>query len=300
MALNASGGTRLMGLAALEVFRSLDCPVFYVDPHHDRLSGVYPPGTTEVQLNRRVPISTLLQCAGVQMPECGAPPIPAKYRYFATELLSNIRHYGEALGMLDWSASTAVGSLQSRPLESWHLAARPFIELLDRLRELDLARVVNRQRQFYDETARYFANGGWLQQYVVASVEALRERLPAIQDVAQGLQLVTDQGVRHQADVAVLMDNRLHLIECRPKLLRKGNAGSGAQTLYKLDTLAPLLDTLSARGMLLSYRPLRDVDVRRAGELGLVVVQERQLQNLEGYLEQWLRAAESHNTLIRS
>jgi hypothetical protein len=85
-----------------------------------------------------------------------------------------------------------------------------------------------------------------------------------------------------------LAGNRLHLIECRAKKLKKGSARSGAEAVHRLDELRVLGRDLDARMMLLSYCPLRDVDVRRMQLSGIRVLQEKQLQNLRFYLQDWL------------
>lgn len=42
IALNATGGTKPMSIAAYEVFREFDKPIFYVHPEHDRIIWMHP------------------------------------------------------------------------------------------------------------------------------------------------------------------------------------------------------------------------------------------------------------------
>jgi len=162
------------------------------------------------------------------------------------------------------------------------------MELLERMRDLGLAYAQNGQLVFLDETARFFANGGWLEQYVYATVDSLRQRIPAIQDNVQGLVVERGEQVRNEVDVAFLADNKLHVIECKAKRFKKGNSTTGAEALYKMDTVTAMMGGMQARAMLVSYKPMREVDLRRAKEMGIEVLQEKELQDLQGQLEKWV------------
>ncbi|MGB1256210.1 MAG: Card1-like endonuclease domain-containing protein [Thiolinea sp.] len=288
IALNATCGTRPMSMAAYEAFRAFEKPIFYVHPRHDQLVWMYPRGLERHQLADRIKMTNFVIAYGGQVLEKGNRSVPRAYRAFAQELIANIRHYSHALGALNWFANTAEKDLRSKPIERWHLESRPFVELLERIRDLDLAQAHGKQLIFRDEEARFFANGGWLEQYVYATVNSLKKQIPAIQDSVQGLVVERGEQVRNEIDVAFLADNKLHVIECKAKKFKKGNSKTGAETLYKLDTVADMIGGMQARAMLVSYRPLREVDLRRAREMGIEVLQEKELQNLRSHLETWI------------
>ncbi len=89
--------------------------------------------------------------------------------------------------------------------------------------------------------------------------------------------------------MAALIDNRLHLIECKARKWTKTapKAGPGADALYRLDTLKDLLGGLNARAMLVSYQALPDHDRQRAADLRIDVVAGRDLQRLREKLKRW-------------
>lgn len=288
IALNATCGTRPMSMAAYEAFRAFDKPIFYVHPRHDRLVWMYPRDVEGHQLANRVQIPDFVASYGGKVLESGSVSVPTAYQAFAQELVANIRHYSQALGSLNWFAKTAEKNLRSKPIEGWHLEDRAFVDLLERIRDLDLARAQGKQLIFRNEAARFFANGGWLEQYVYSTVNSLKKKIPAIQDTAQSLMVERGERVRNELDVTFLADNKLHIVECKARHFRKGDSKSGVQTLYKMDTVADMVGGLQARAMVVSYRAMREVDLRRAKEMDIEVVQERQLQSLGAYLEEWV------------
>jgi hypothetical protein len=287
IALNASGGSRLLGLIAYEAFRAAGKPVFYVDTQSSRLLDLSAPQAPGYALAAQLGVEQLLQVRGFEV-EPQQRPVHARHQAFAQELVSNIRHYSPALVNLNWLAASAGNSLSSKPVESWHLASRTFIELLDRLRDLGLASMQRKCLVFPGEAERWFINGGWLDDYVRTTLAELCEQYTQIQDVAAALTITDNAALSHEVDHVFLAGNRLHLIECRAKKLKKGSARSGAEAVHRLDELRVLGRDLDARMMLLSYCPLRDVDVRRMQLSGIRVLQEKQLQNLRFYLQDWL------------
>ena len=143
--------------------------------------------------------------------------------------------------------------------------------------------------RFRSEAARFFVNGGWLEEHLYRLCLSLKKSTP-IQDVGQGIEVereVRHQPVRNELDVAFLANNRLYIIECKTKLFKSGSGGSEA--LFKLDTLTDLLGGLQARGMLVSFQPLRDADLRRAADLRIEVCCGSELVELTSRIERWVQ-----------
>lgn len=288
--LNASGGSRLVSLVASQVFQNLNKQVFYVDAQIDQLISVHPHDSPVCVLGQRVDVPQYLMASGYEVHGESEITLTASQRAFAQELLANIRHYSGALAILNWLAASAGSGLQSKYIESWHMSSPAFIGLLDRLRDVGLALVNRNSLVFTSESAKFFVNGGWLQDYVGLVVDELRGRVSGIQDFKQDLSVSKAGELQCGVDSLVLMNNRLHLIECRAKKFKKGNAKNGAEALHRLDEVMVLEGNLQARTLLLSYCPLRDVDARRMQLMDIKVLQEKQLQNLRFHLEEWISA----------
>lgn len=98
---------------------------------------------------------------------------------------------------------------------------------------------------------------------------------------------VNGKEVRNEIDVATIVNNKLHLIECKTKNMQS----NGDDTLYKLESLKDLLGGFQARAMLISFRPLRYVDITRAKDLGLTLIGPDQLNQLPLHLKNWFNDA---------
>jgi hypothetical protein len=102
-----------------------------------------------------------------------------------------------------------------------------------------------------------------------------------------------EREVRNELDVASVVNNKLHIIECKTKGMRD----DGDDTLYKLESLRDLLGGIQARAMLVSFRPLRYNDISRAKDLGLALIGPEELAELDRHLLQWFSKAGGHSFL---
>ncbi|MEZ5536867.1 MAG: DUF1887 family CARF protein [Thiolinea sp.] len=288
IALNTGGGSRLLSLLAYGLFRSAGKPVFYVDTEANRLIDLSEPEAESYQLSGKMTLEQVLQVRGFEVQQRNAFAVRATHRAFAQELVANIRHYSQALANLHWLAASTASGLSSKPIESWQMASPVFIALLDRLRDLGIAVVNHKCLVFTGEAERWFINGGWLEDYTNITLASLSEQYEQVQDIAAGFTVRQDDEAAREIDTALLVNNRLYLIECRAKKLKKGNAGRGAEALHRADELREMNREFQARSLLLHYCPLREVDVRRLQLMGINVLQEKQLQNLRFYLQEWL------------
>ncbi len=287
--LNATGGTKPMSIAAYESFRAYELPVYYVHPESDQLIWLYPEDRPSHQLADRIRLPDFIRAHGARVTERGQSQVPVQYQELAQKLIDDVAYFSNALGVLNWYANSAEKTLRSDPLESNHIGFDALQDLLDQLEQIGILTVQDDRLRFKDEPARFFANGGWLEQYIFAKVNSLKKTLPTIQDTAQSLQIVRGTGTsKNELDVVILANNRLHLIECKAKTFKKGDANSGTETLYKLDSLADTIGGLQARAMLVSYKTLSDHDAQRGRDLRIKVLQGQQLQQLDTQLRDWL------------
>jgi hypothetical protein len=295
IALNATGGTKPMAIAAYEVFRTFHKPIFYVHPEQDRLIWMYPHGLPARDLADRIKLRPFLKAHGADVAERPARfGMPEALKRLAESLVRHVERYQSALSTLNWAAMKAEAgkSLVSQDLSD-PLRRDDFRQLLDWFEAEGLLAVRDGRLRFADESARFFANGGWLEQYVHATVLALKRETPAIQDIGRGLEVTRQAGqgkVRNELDVAFLAENRLHVIECKTRKFsdETENGGAGAEAVYKLDALANLLGGLQARAMLVSYQPLSPHILNRARDYRITTCAGGELQNLRERLRKWL------------
>ena len=290
IALNATGGTKLMSIAAYEAFRAYNLPIFYVHPREDRLVWLQPENGPSQELADRINLEAFLLSHGASVKGCPRRNVPeAGDLTLAETLITHVDRYSRALGTLNWLAG------QARPPA---LTVEP--ERIDG--ELDaligvfeehgkLHREADRLR-FPDAAARFFVNGGWIEAYIFDQVRRIRREDAHIHDAAYAVEVERTQGAKrvpNELDVVFLRNNRLHIIECKTRRFSEaGENSAGAEALYKLDSLRDLMGGLQARAMLVSYRPLPGHDRTRADDLGITVCAGNQLRHLRRHLRDFM------------
>lgn len=296
LALNVSGGTRPMALAAYEVFRQLDRPVFYVHPRTDHLVWLFhpehPDGMPSRDLADRIKLGAFMSAHGAQVESTGpAQGVPRALRALCDDLVAHCEALARPLATLNYLAGTAEGSLYSESLSYGLQRADDLQALIDRFAAAKCLARAGDRLVFPDEERRFFVQGGWLEAHVFGVVFGVQKARPTLQDIARGVQVCRRVGqgeVRNELDVAFLADNRLFVVECKTACLDRDDAGTVA--LYKLDSLADLLGGANGRAMLVSFRPLPEFQLRRAAELGIEVVSGSELASLESRLLGWIPA----------
>lgn len=295
IALNVTGGTKPMAIAAYEVFCTEQCPIFYVHPETDHLIWMHHPDRPPSRdLADRVKLPRFLLAHGARVKAQGSPlGVPEPLRLLNHELIHAIDGYQKPLATLNWAAQTAEGGLVSepiKPLDVWRDPA--FQALVDLFEQAGYLSVDGQHLVFADEDSRFYANGGWLEAHVWGLCLSLKKET-GIQDIARGLEVErqTRGGpVPNELDIALLANNRLRVVECKTRKFEPapGFSGKGADTLYKLDALTDLLGGLKAKGMLVSYRPLGAHDLQRAESHGIQVCDGAKLKELSANLSRWI------------
>ncbi len=290
LALNATGGTKPMSIAAYEEFRELERPIFYVHPEEDRVIWLHPSKQAGQDLADRIKLPEFLQAYGATVTAQGETfGVPADDRELTEEIITRIAYYSKALGALNYLAQQATGSLKvelnPQQMNDYIL---DLIHLFSKHKRLSIDK---QTLTFPTEEARFYVNGGWLEQHVWGQCLNIKKQ-SGIQDIGRSVQvkrLHQGRPVRNELDITFLKDNRLYIIECKTKRFSAKDQGGGADTLYKLDTLKDLLGGLQAKAMLISFTQPNDYDVQRAGDLRLALCCYNELPKLTEKLLAWVK-----------
>ena len=297
IALNVSGGTRPMSIAAYEIFYELGKPVFYVDPTTDRVTWLHRRDWPSFELADHIKLPAFLRAHGTvlnsQGPRSG---VPKQLRQLTAALVKDVQGLARPLATLNWLAQQAEQDLVSPTLTGGQLRWQELMTLVARLQAEDVCELRNRRLHFASEEMRFFANGGWLEAHVFGLVYGLRKDIPLLQDVGRSVEIIrqdSGQAVKNELDVAFLANNRLHIIECKTKrFIQNGERADhdtpSADTLYKLDTLKGLLDGVRTRVMLVSFQPLSAWDRQRAVDLQIELCSAQQIARLRAVLRRWI------------
>ncbi len=284
LALNVTGGTKPMAIAAQEVFHAAKLPIFYVHPARNEVMPLFsdePP----FRIEERVRLADYLAIHGFRELRLDQREYSEDHFLYAAEFVKEVRRFAGPLRTLNWLAGRAKGTL--RMALARHSDDPRLGELLDKLERYGIARMEKRVLIFPDEAARSFANGGWLELHIARVIDECAGEL-GVQDCARSLEVESGGGAPNELDIAFLAHNRLFLIECKTKRLDGlETEGPGAESLYKLDSLTAL-GGLNTRGMLVSYQPIERWDRQRAADLGIRIIEGEQLRNMADHLRKWV------------
>ncbi len=290
LALNLSGANQLASVAAYETFRAYEQAVFHIHPTTDELTWLLPQQKASLNVQDSIRLEVFLKAYGLRLSSVPNRSIEdGKVLSLAQSILLDREKFAAVLPTLNYLAKSAEHTLRSDIVPE-----KPGLKALIALFiESGLLDYHEQRLIFRDEQARFLANGGWIECHVFDALRQCREKVPQIQDIAYGVNVrrfINGQDVPNEIDVAFLCNNRLHLIECKTLLFKsRKRKQSGANTLYKLDTLAPLLGGMHARAMLVSYMDLHEYDRRRAQDLEITICSGEQLLHLKENLLRFIR-----------
>ena len=290
---NASSGDHQHLLALYEVIRAYPIECFMVEPDLDELHWLVPFDRSNLKLADKLKIKDFVAISGAEIEDIANHGIVEKaYRDLGAKWAADHADLGHALSQLNYlAAKTNEHTLKSEALNRSQQNDIALQTLIDDLEEAKIATRNGDILEFTSEDARFFANGGWLEEYVYGTLLTLKKDIPTLQDAAQGVEIVrnvTSGKVRNELDVVALANNKLHLIECKTK---KFQPGEGNNVVYKLDSLAELLGGMDARALLVSYKGIRPSEKLRARELDIEVICEEDLADLRYKLKTWLLKA---------
>lgn len=304
IALNVTGGTKLMAVAAQEVFRSEGKPVFYVNVETDEvllIGGVGKKAASQ-PLRAKLKVHEMLTAHGYQVTTQEQPQITRELRDLTARLIDHVTSAGQALGTLNALARVARDDkgLQVE-LTPYQIDSHALGDILALFTDAGLARLQGRALIFKNEEARFFANGGWLEAHVYEVLQSLRSQFEGLSDVAMGVRVgfsgakaKSTGNDKNEIDVAFLYRNTLHLIECKTANLAQpgsGNDDKATEAIYKMESLLKL-GGLRTRGMVVDYRgqlSQSEANRKRAEEAGIAIVSGPQLKDLKGAISRlWL------------
>lgn len=288
IALNLTGGTKPMAIAAQMACFYNDIPYFYIRPDTNEVQLYMPVDNSmnAYQISSKLKLSDYLEVHGYHLEPEMAPStrfLSDKAHDLQKTLVLNAQTFSEAIGTLNRLANEAE---KQRTLSTYIPEFRipSFDNLLDKFQNADILSVSGNTLRFTSEDARFFANGGWLEDYVFDTVRKLQ-----LQDCMKNCEVYKQSrfASKNEIDVALMAKNRLYLIECKTRNFSRDEK-IGQDTLYKLDSLLPDLGGLNARGMLVSYRQLDSATRKRANDNKIKVVEASQLQGLENQIRTWI------------
>ena len=290
IALNVTGGTKLMALAAQSIAEAAGWDVFYVDVDTDEVIWLGKNAPPRRKLTEQLRLRHYLMGYGYRLRGgIQRPQVAPRQQTLIDTLLMQIGSLEKPLAQLNWLAQSAEdkGRLDVE-LDPQQQDSRSLEALLRHFEDAGVLRIDGARLSFNGKNQLDFAKGGWLEHHVFHTVSRLTGEL-GIRDKAANLEVTDANDVRNELDVAFMARNRLFLIECKTARMDKPEAPKANDTLFKLAEICRRVGGLGTRGMLASYRSLRDAEKRLAQALNIELVCGAELVRLDEKLKAWVR-----------
>ncbi|WP_044413438.1 Card1-like endonuclease domain-containing protein [Thiomicrospira microaerophila] len=291
---NITSGTKTMSIALYELalMTADEGTQAYYQNLDDTLSWYVPLTTERHEIIDRVKIKPFLLSHGVDTLNQSHSRVAPQWRPLIDELVMNLSQYQSAISTLNFHAVSA--SYNPNLVSENEIKSRfPSLNaLLKLLQDHGLIQWQGPYIKFPSEQARFFCAGGWLEEHVYHTIRKMMAKNKRIQDLAQGLEVYSLlQGkantIKNELDVAVLVNNRLVVIECKTYQTDKENSPV-PDSLYKLDTLASQTGGAFGRGIFICLNPLKPNDYERAKRYNIEVIQGDRFAQLQTALERFI------------
>lgn len=290
VALNLTGGTKLMALAAQSVAALAQWKMFYIDADTDQLTWLGAGKSHRQALNEQLRLRHYLRGYGFTIGEEPVhPQLPPAQQILTETLIRQIGSLETSLAQLNWLAQQAEDRRQlTVKLDD---AQRDSLSLHNLLRQFSDADVLSEQNgtlRFRSDEARTFVKGGWLEAHVFRTLSGLTAPL-GIRDKAANLQVIDDSGVKNELDAVFIARNRLFVIECKTARMDRPEAPKANDTLFKLAENCRRIGGIGTRRMLVSYRALREPEKKLAKALDIELVCGAEIAQLTEKLKIWVK-----------
>jgi hypothetical protein len=288
IALNLTGGTKPMAIAAYNTFRDADFPTFYFTERTNEVLQMES-GERFILQPPKIHIEDYFQLYGypVRSKNKITRTVPQERQKIGDTLVADNEHFARALSTLNYDISEARRNNPNTLTVHLNYPNTPNLkEIINLLEKHKLLTLRGSSVQFINKDALQYANGGWLEEYVFNEIK----NIPNIQDIALNIEIENERkGIKqnNELDVAFLHKNILYILECKTKNY-KGEE-QAQHELYKLETLKKL-GGIRTQTAFLSYRELPFHIRDRAEGADIEIIEQEDIAVLRKTIENWITA----------
>ena len=300
IALNVTGGTKLMSIAAENAFSALGKPIFYIDTDSNHILFISKNEEQKwlpnLEMKAKNKIDIYLSAYGSTVLSTQNPIEREKYLPAIEPFIKNYDNYTQVIPLLNLHATLS----QSNGYKSEYTKDNKKIGKLDELLlGLDYQGLLNYDGQtidFKNREIKTFLNGGWLEDYTYFQLKEIAN----IEDIACGADVANpkfklgkneysseNKGNKNEFDIVFMAKNKLHIIECKTQLMDKNGGIKADDILYKLETLKDY-GGLMTKKCLVSYFEVPEQVKNRANFLNIEIIQGKDLQRLKSKIQEWI------------
>jgi len=275
VAVNLSGGSKLISLVAQNVFAGKKYTCFYALPHQSELVEMRGGLVHYSQLRDKINLTDYFKVHGftvISKREKNLKLVSGSHA-LCRELLSDFDKYGQHVSYLGKLAAGAEDHFSLKSKADITQEERPLFDLFSR--HGFISGFDDKTVTFASEDDRSFCKGIWMEDYLHQILKSISKDA-GLQDFATSVEIESASGIRTELDAAFLCRNRLYIVEA--KTARMHDKGTGV--LCKLENLKDFAGT-DVFDILVSLRGLRNFDGKIAREQGLYLVQGSEINDLE-------------------
>lgn len=294
--INITGGSKLMSIAAWQVFNQPQHHLYYVHLHQDSVIWLNH-DQADHPISDSIKLPDYFAAHGYQVIGNSATPAHPVLMQLARTLAEGA-YQNEHVALINTGIeeSKTGGNNLTIPYKS-SKKMDAFIKLLC---DANIARVKHNHLHLDDSGVWRFLNGEWLEQVTLDAVLQLKQQNPKFQDIAIGLKVTNpnqkfvglnglQQTLSNELDVVILRDNTLYLIECKGG---KKFPNEADNYTTKLDSLRDTLGGIKGKGLIISQYALTQGSEKRAAEYRIKTLSGNQtIKNLKEHLATWLGCA---------
>lgn len=282
---NVTVGSKPLAIVLHEQAISLDFSVFYLNTN-DQLNWFWPRHQPTLALEDVIKCEPFLMAHGIDVLSAKTPQMRPELVSFFKEQLSGFEEGELLIRNLNRLAFQGKSNYQA-VLSNADLENEALQQFLNGLHQHGCINLNGKCVDFIDEESHFFANGGWLENWVHVHLDRIKTQLPALQHHLASVELRYGASeIKNEIDNLVVYNNNLYVIECKTVRFKSGSKPAN-DVIYKLDTLQKQLGGALGKGLLVSFYEITEREQQRAKEYGIKVIHGQQLLHLQKHLADW-------------
>lgn len=299
VAINVTGGTKVMALAAVEWAGIQEKPpfLFYVDTARYKILQIG--GEAEqYEMKTKIKLKELLKVgANVNIGDQKYGALNTKTRDCLDNLIHVFLKEPNSLSLFNNRAKDA----EERLYTNWPSNASPaFQQAVKIAQEAGKLHVSSGKIQYTSKEARFWCNGGWLEEFVQTRLFFLQAH-GILDDWASNIQITSEQNINkdkrltsdpnNELDAAFTAKNRFFIIECKTANLERTKDFSNI--IYKLDSLRRNLGGVFSHGMIVSIHYPGPKVIQRCERNNINLTYGADVLKLDEKIKSWIQNAHS-------
>ena len=290
IALNVTGGTKLMAIAAQNVFSGVK-PIFYINTNKEEIIFISKENDKHIpvqKLNTKTLINIYLSSYGVSVLKNKDDFNFYKLAVFTERFVRRQEDYKDIISKLNLLAFNASNSKLETNFTNY---SNDLKLILEDLADEGLVRLNGDIVDFKNEQTRSFLNGNWLEYFTYKQANGIADVI----DADWNVEVVNSKyeknkiGVNNELDVIFMAKNKFHIIEC--KTINFEIPENKDKLQGYLDKLKSLKDYggLLTKVCLVSFYPIPQATKRRAEKDNIEIIDDYRIKNLKERIQNWIK-----------